>query len=303
MASALDHREFLASLSQEDRVRLTETDNQAGLRRLAVHGGTIIFLATWVGVGAPLWPIALIPLGLSLIFLFMLVHETTHRTPFSNPRLNDAVGRFCGALIILPFTWFRAFHLAHHRFTNDPDLDPELATPRPRTWSQYLIYISGLAYWGAMARKIALSAIGQIEDDFVTNSNRHRICREGRFLLGFYLLASASFLWTDLLFWIWLLPLLIGQPFLRLYLLAEHGRCAPVADMFENTRTTFTGALIRYFAWNMPYHAEHHAMPSVPFHKLPELHQLTSPHLKVTERGYGRFNIRYFLDVIAKARA
>lgn len=30
----------------------------------------------------------------------------------------------------------------------------------------------------------------------------------------------------------------------------------------------------RKLAWNMPYHAEHHAWPSVPFHFLPFVHKL-----------------------------
>lgn len=49
--------------------------------------------------------------------------------------------------------------------------------------------------------------------------------------------------------------------------------------MFLNTRTTLTTRVVRFLAWNMPYHAEHHAMPSVPFHKLPVLHDMTAARL------------------------
>ena len=38
---------------------------------------------------------------------------------------------------------------------------------------------------------------------------------------------------------------------------------------FQNTRTTYTGAVVKWVAWNMPYHVEHHAYPSIPFHALP----------------------------------
>lgn len=31
-------------------------------------------------------------------------------------------------------------------------------------------------------------------------------------------------------------------------------------------RATLTLSLVRLFAWNMPYHAEHHTYPAVPFH-------------------------------------
>ena len=94
---------------------------------------------------------------------------------------------------------------------------------------------------------------------------------------------------------LWLVPLLLGQPVLRLYLLAEHGRCPFVADAFVNTRTTFTNALVRALAWNMPFHAEHHAFPAVPFHRLPDLHRLVRPRLRSTSSGYARFSAEYAL--------
>ena len=100
---------------------------------------------------------------------------------------------------------------------------------------------------------------------------------------------------------IWVLPAVLGQPFLRLYLLAEHGRCPFVANMLENSRTTLTNALVRWVAWNMPYHAEHHSWPGVPFHRLPDLHELTRAHLGQTENGYARFHRKY-VGALARPR-
>ena len=54
----------------------------------------------------------------------------------------------------------------------------------------------------------------------------------------------------------------------------------------ENTRTTLTIALVRLFAWNMPYHAEHHAYPAVPFHALPRLHERVRAEIANLEPGY-----------------
>jgi len=107
------------------------------------------------------------------------------------------------------------------------------------------------------------------------------------------LLIGSLALGSTVLLYVWLIPMLIGQPFLRLYLLAEHGRCAYVANMLENSRSTATNAIVRRLAWNMPYHAEHHSYPAVPFHKLPELNRLAAEHLVVTETGYARFHARY----------
>jgi fatty acid desaturase len=114
-------------------------------------------------------------------------------------------------------------------------------------------------------------------------------------------LAASIVLQTPFLLFVWIIPALIGQPFLRAYLLAEHGRCPNVSNMFENTRTTYTTAMVRFIAWNMPYHAEHHAYPNVPFHRLPQLHKLAVNHLKTTENGYGRFHQTYAHELKAKS--
>ena len=67
--------------------------------------------------------------------------------------------------------------------------------------------------------------------------------------------------------------------------------------MFENTRTTFTNRAIRFLAWNMPYHAEHHAYPAVPFYKLPDFHELARAELKTTSDGYARFHQSYVKEL------
>ena len=104
-------------------------------------------------------------------------------------------------------------------------------------------------------------------------------------LLLVSLLASNAFLW-----WYWILPALLGQPLLRLYLLAEHGGCDYSDNMLENSRTTYTVPWLNFLAWNMPYHAEHHYLASVPFHALPALHAYTGQRVKYRGDGYYRVN-------------
>jgi Fatty acid desaturase len=53
-----------------------------------------------------------------------------------------------------------------------------------------------------------------------------------------------------------------------------------------NTRTTLTWFPIRLLMWNMPYHAEHHLYPSIPFHQLPALHVKIRGHLKHLASSY-----------------
>ncbi|MEL7116227.1 MAG: fatty acid desaturase [Pseudomonadota bacterium] len=294
MTDALDHTTVLAALPAEAKAALTARSDRAGLLHLAGHVGAIAATGTGIALGMPYWPLLLLPHGILLTFLFTLEHEATHQTPFATPRLNESVGHACGAILFLPFTWFRYFHLAHHRFTGDPDRDPELQSGgRPDTWRTYLFYLSGWGYFSGLARVIWSNARGALDASYIPARAKPRIQREARLLLTLYALAAISLLFTPILFWIWLLPMVIGQPFLRLYLLAEHGRCPPVANMFENTRTTFTNRLVRFIAWNMPYHAEHHAWPQVPFHHLPALHDAVAQHLQSTAPSYRAFTRDY----------
>lgn len=291
----MDHKAFLATVAPETRDRLTATADAPGLAHFAGHAGLIAALAAWIGLGLPLWPLALPPLGVALAFLFTLQHECTHRTPFRSVWLNEAMGHLTGLILFQPFEWFRAFHLAHHRHTNDPDRDPELqAGANPETRTALLWHVSTIGYWRAKLGTLFKNACGRHTAPYVTDRNRIRIRREAIVMLAIYALAAAvTALATPILFWIWLLPLALGFPVLRLYLLAEHGRCPAVADMFDNTRTTLTNRIVRFLAWNMPYHAEHHAWPSVPFHKLPELHHVVRPHLKRVTEGYVRHSAEY----------
>jgi fatty acid desaturase len=295
------HAAFLAALPAEAKARLQERSDPAGLRHLALHAGAILAMGALIVARVPGWP-ALVPVqGVAIAFLFTLQHECTHRTPFASERLNEWVGRAAGVLILQPFTWFRHFHLAHHRWTNDPERDPELEGGKPETPAAYALHVSGWPYWRAHGANLVRCAFGTPRASYVPARALPRIRAEARAMLALYAAALASLACTPVLFWAWMLPVVVGMPALRLYVLAEHGRCAYVADMFENTRTTLTNRLLRGLAWNMPYHAEHHAFPNVPFHRLPELHALAVPELGVVERGYRRFHRGYLASLRGRA--
>ena len=133
--------------------------------------------------------------------------------------------------------------------------------------------------------------------EYLPERAKPKVQAEARALLIIYTLALTSLLVSPVLLFIWLIPILLGQPFLRLYLLAEHGRCPPVANMLENTRTTFTNRIVRFLAWNMPYHIEHHSYPGVPFHALPALHDHMKDDLVTTSESYRAFTKDYAKDL------
>lgn len=290
----MDHRALIAAIPPETKDCLQRRSDWAGLKHLALYFGTLTVTSAGIAAQIPLWPLLILPQGILLVFLFTLSHECTHKTPFRTEWLNDAVGHLVSVPIALPFTWFRYFHLAHHKWTNHPQKDPELdGKPRPDNWRSLILYLSGWPYWSGMAQTLLRNAAGKIDAPYLPARQHRAIRTEARVLLALYALAELSLFYTSALLWLWLLPVLIGQPFLRLYLLAEHGLCPPVANMLENSRTTFTNRIVRFVAWNMPYHAEHHAFPNVPFHQLPTFHDWTRAHLKSTSDGYTEFAADY----------
>ena len=123
-------------------------------------------------------------------------------------------------LLVLPFEWFRAFHMAHHRWTNLPGKDPELAGSTPATWAEWVWHVSGLPYWWSELRLMARLIAGRVTEDFVAEGAKGRVVAEARWMMVLYGLAGASLFWTPLLLWVWVVPVLLGQPALRLYLLA-----------------------------------------------------------------------------------
>ena len=297
----MNHLAFVRSLSPDEKKYLTARSNLPGLVALTVHAGAILVLGGLILSSFPAWPLLMVAQGILIVFLFTLLHETIHRTAFRSRWLNVFASYVAGFAILLPPGWFRHFHFAHHRHTQDPENDPELAEKKPETLGRYILHVSGLPVWISHGRTLVGNALGRADDPFLPNAARDHVRRESQAMLGGYALviAASAALGDASLVHVWLLPALLGQPFLRLYLLAEHGRCPHVANMFENTRTTFTTWLVRKLAWNMPFHAEHHAFPAVPFHRLPALHRLVRAHLKVTEHGYGRFHQKYLADLRA----
>lgn len=289
----MDHRAWLATLPPARKAALAQRSDRAGLRHLAGHLGLILGCGGLIAAGVPGWWLLLPVQGVLLVFLFTLEHEATHRTPFASARLNEAAGHLAGLVLLLPFLWFRYFHMAHHRWTNIPGRDPELAEPGPATLRAWAWHVSGLPTWFAALRLLGRLARGRVEDNFLPAGARGRIVTEARLMVAAYLALGLTLAFSPLLLWLWIVPLLLGQPVLRVYLLAEHGDCPFVADMFRNTRTTFTSRIVRFLAWNMPFHAEHHVAPDVPFHRLPELHALMRDRLAVTADGYAAFTRAY----------
>jgi fatty acid desaturase len=284
------HKEAIAALDGDELVALKATSDRPGLTHLGLHLAWLAATSTALVMAPNVWILlpALLLHGIALVFLFSLEHECIHGTAFRTPLLNEVLAAAAGFFLILPPRYFRYFHFAHHRHTQDPARDPELAMPRPRNRREYLWQLSGLPFWRSQLSVVMGAALGKAAYDFVPQSGRTSLIVEARCYLAAYGALALISLWQQWTWplYLWIVPALIGQPFLRAYLLAEHAACPLLPDMLANTRTTFTNRLVNFLAWNMPHHTAHHALPVVPFHQLPRLTARLEQHLKRKADGY-----------------
>jgi len=277
-------------LTREDLHALMIRSDGPALLRAVWHFGVLAV------TGTLLWKLRLTPWVLPLLvvhgyvlaFLFCAFHETAHRTAFRSRWLNVTVGTLAGLLTFWPYRNYRVYHWEHHRYTQDVERDPELYFAKPASLGAYFFMLTGIPNLHRRLTDVLRLARGRADRPWMAPAEGRPLIIEARTCLAVYVaVALGSVLaGSPLALVVWIAPFLVGQAFLRPYLLAEHTACAFTRDCLDNTRTTLTLPLVRLFAWNMPYHAEHHAYPAVPFHALPRLHDRLQARIANLDPGY-----------------
>lgn len=241
--------------------------------------------------------------GIVLVFLFAPMHECTHGTAFKTRWMNSTFATFCGLALMRPALYFRYRHAAHHSYTQDPARDPDLVA-MPEGLGGYLGEVFGMEFWPKVAGTLYRGVTGRFngrERAFLPESERARVGWEARLMLGCYaVLAAASIVfsfWPGLLAF-WIVPRVIAEPTLRLVRMAEHTGMAEGADPLANTRTTLSNPFVRFLYWQMPYHAEHHMAPSVPFHNLKALHHALPEEPREREYVVSKGYLRAHRDIV-----
>lgn len=280
-------------VTRDEIAALSVRSDLPGLVRVGVH--LVVLAAAGYGVaravGTPWLALALIVDGFVIAQLFALMHECAHKTAFGTGWLGSGIGTLAGYAIAVPPFHFRREHIAHHAFTQDATRDPE-RIPVPSTLWRYGLWMSSLQYWWGFSRSFAAHLGGRVLEDehgfLRTEQDRRKVVREARLLGAIYLVAIAGSLAIGstavLVFWI--VPRLVGEPFLRGARIAEHAGRSSDRDITENTRTFDSSWPVRWLSYNMTFHAEHHAAPSVPFHRLPALRQRFGVHVRGESGGY-----------------
>ena len=267
------------AISHEEMLELLKPNDWRSVFTLACTWGMIFAcfaLVAWFPNPLTIL-LAVFILGARQLGLAVVMHETSHRTLFSNRKVNDFVGQWLGAYPI----WsdcevYRPYHLQHHAHTGterDPDLG--LATPFP---------ITNKSLW----RKVWRDLSGQTGMKFARGSYKRTFGRWSQSadarraatgvlvtnLALLFILTLAGHPWLYLL---WVVAYLTTNTLVtRIRAIAEHAMAPDFSDPLNNTRTTLVRWWERLFIApnGVNYHLEHHLLMTVPHYNLPKMHAL-----------------------------
>jgi len=276
-----------------------------GLVRFGVQGALLVSSAAatlaLAAAGHPAWIAAALLCGVALAGFFPALHEAGHQTAFATPWLNEIVAWIGAVLMLQAPGFFRAFHWQHHRETQDPELDPEISgAPAllddwPRNLAVYAFVACGQPLMiGKLGFTVACALLPRSARarlfPFVPDRAARRVAWESRAVAGGLAVVAGLGLARIPGFAALLLAWPVAHLVLGLYLMPEHTGLPHQGDQVERTRTVLSNAVVRWWMWNMPYHAEHHAHPGVPFHAVPALHRELAQGLPHVARGYVAFH-------------
>lgn len=272
----------------DDVRRLSTVNNWHSIWVIASTWAIILGAATLAVWSGRWWVyvLAAIVIGSRQQALGVLVHDATHYLLFTNRRLNDLVSDvFLAFPVGMSTTLYRRTHWEHHRYTNtehDPDwvlqqADEDFRFPKSIREAVALLArsVSGLNLH-RMAKVVKQWSPGAhlfdpLSKDFPL-ANRILFVVVG---IAIYSVLIVTGWWLPAIFLYALPALTVFHALNRLRVTAEH-IVTPGTHELNASRTVVATPLERWLIapCGVHYHLEHHLFPSVPCHRLAELHQV-----------------------------
>jgi fatty acid desaturase len=210
--------------------------------------------------------LAAIAVGLLAMNLsFTVWHEGVHQNFARSKRFNHWLARLGAVPVFIPYPRLRVHHLLHHRFTNDPERDPDYWQVQGAFWSVGLRYLHG----ERESRRITSRTMGAATNNL------------GDWLqIGVTLAALAALAWLSP--WSVLFAFVIPRALL-VYVHTLYVNYLPHAWLpsgrYVSSRFLPVRVLLSTLMVQHNYHALHHAYVSIPWHRYARAHRLFSDDL------------------------
>ena len=220
--------------------------------------------------------------------LFVLIHECAHNLIFKRQSSNILAGILADFPNLVPSSVsFRSYHLKHHSFQGDYDLDADL----PSRWEARLVGSSfpGKALWLLFFPVFQALRPPRLKEIGFANSwtfvNWIIVAGYDVLIAVFFGPGALLYLFLSFFFSIGLHPL--GARWIQ-----EHYLTSPPQETYS-----YYGPL-NSLALNVGYHNEHHDLPSVPWNRLPRLKALAPEWYDnlVSHRSWSKLLWRFLSD-------
>lgn len=251
-------------------------------------------------------------IGIALVATFQhrlsgLAHDASHYTLFKDRLANELASDLLLMFPLVAMTQkYRAAHLGHHQYVNDPGRDPDLLRinhpephhfpiPKSGFWWRYVVRALWppeiLKYLFGRAKAANLGVADGVE---LRSAYRPRVARSlrGAYWLSVLTVVHATGAWP-VFFVFWVAPLLTVYPFLMQLREIAHHMNAPDDGDLTNSRVfevnPFLAAAV--FPYGQAFHLTHHLFAMIPHYRVAEAHAILSRHRPYREqvvvcRGY-----------------
>ncbi len=265
-----------------------------------IYGGWLALTRSWSDL--PPW-LALPAAAWLIAWHNSLQHEAVHGHPTGRPRL-DALIAGIPLGLWLPFSIYRASHLAHHgtAFLTDPFDDPESyyvdggswrRMSRVRRWP--LVAMQTVAGRLLLGPPVVVLRLIAVEARLVARGDRARL----RIWALHAVQCAAVLTWVISVSGIplWLYLVAFVYPGLALTLLRSFIEHRPAGEQVRRSALVEAGPVLSLLYLNNNLHALHHAAPQIAWYQLPGIYRETRGALI---RRNGGFRYSGYLEVLRR---
>ena len=242
-------------------------------------GNVAVWLMLWpltlTGI-LPLWaafPMATLCCALS----YLPSHEAQHRIIAREGEplfwLNELVGNLSTIPLVLPYDVARLTHIEHHKHTNHPELDPDIATKAESGWALLKKTIANRQP-GAKASAKYGETLRRLGTPEAARAGLRAVLFQLTYVAILILLAwSGHAIEAALLWW---LPRHIATTYIQFYLSWAPHHPGTGQGRYKDTRA-FRSRWGNIGSMGMQYHIIHHLHPRIPLMRTPAAYWALRP--------------------------
>jgi len=197
---------------------------------------------------------------IALYSMYSVSHDAIHDIASKNRTINGLMGRVCAFHEGMTYPIFKVSHMMHHRYTNDPVMDPDYVIGRkPRLLFPIWVIVRLLHDNGYMIKtKLWRGKRKRLLEHLLTVAAQ----------VAYFLILAQLFGTTNALL-LWLVPVAIAGASVEILVAWLVHYPQESQSKYEHTRL-IRSRVLQFFMFNHNLHVVHHLWPRTPWFDYPK---------------------------------